>query len=146
MSIGFIYSKDVLIKAKKGDGTYYPLFCVEDLTISTRKGLVETVGTDGGGWDEWTYDKRRGWELQMSGVSVLSNDSSGWTLSDIWTHHESFNTLDIKIYMTDVNSNQIVKKGTVLTSELGLAANMAGGEKAKWSLVLKGTGSLGDEV
>lgn len=146
MSIGFIHSKDVLIKAKKADGTYYPLFCVEELSINTRKGLVETVSADGGGWDEWTYDKRRGWELQMSGVSVLSNDSSGWTLADIWTHHESFNTLDIEIYMTDVNSNQVVKKGKVLTSELGMTASMAGGEKAKWSLALKGTGKLENDV
>ena len=43
MSIGFIYSKDVLIKAKKADGTYYPLFAWK-----THHQHTEGISGDGG--------------------------------------------------------------------------------------------------
>ncbi len=138
----FVYSKDAIIKAKKSDGLYYPFLCVEEMSIAKRKGVIETVSTATGGWDEWEFDRRRRWDVNLRGVSLLA-DAGGWTLSDVWTLMDSWDKLDIRIIFTDTIGTVMEKSGQVLPSELGISASMGdGGEPAKWNVVLKGTGAL----
>lgn len=139
----FVYSKNVLIKAKKPDGNYYPFLCVEEVGLQKRKGTIEIVSVAAGGWDEFEFDRRRGWDVTLRGVCLLNDVSGGWTLSEVWALMDSFDKLDIQMIFTDTANNTLVKSGQVLPSELGITASMGdGGEAAKWNTTMKGTGEL----
>lgn len=142
MMENIIYGNNVLIKAKKGDGLFYPFLCVSEVEINKRASVVPTVSATSSGWDEFEFDKRRGWDARLSGAAILSG-ANGWTLQEIWAAQDAFQIIDIKFIMTDTAGNVFEKSGKILLNDFVVSAAVGdGGELAKWNTILKGTGPL----
>lgn len=136
-----VLGKNVLVKAKKS-GAFQPFLCVEEVSVSQTAPLLETVSTATGGWAEWAPEKKRSWEMNLRGVTVLT-DASAWTLSAIWALIDSFASVDVQLIFTDTGGATLTKSGKVFLTELTHSGSVSnGGEPATWDAKFTGTGAL----
>jgi hypothetical protein len=141
-----VYSKNVLMMAKKADGLYYPFACVEEITFKRTAGVLETTSLGSGNAAEYSYDKKTSWTATLNGVMLLQDVRSVkkvWTFLEIQDAVSLFKTLDTKFYLLDTFDDMLTMTGRVLIPEYGFTAAIGdGGELARFNVQFQGTGIL----
>lgn len=132
------------MQAKKNNGLYYALACVNELRINRIFGLIETTSLGSGNDNEYVYSRKRNWKASLGGVCVLTDlVANAWTIQEIAGIPDTFNALDVRFILTDTGGAAVTWSGKVLLPDFGISASIQdGGEPAMWNCELQGTGLL----
>lgn len=135
-----LYSKGAVLMGMKEDGYYYALACAEALEVQGVRPLVEVHDVNGDGWEQYIADRRKLMNVRLSGVMALSGTDGAWTTEEIMEVADAGNRVAMKLYYETPDGSVMETTFTGLLGEMGFDAQMAGGEKAKWSITITNTG------
>lgn len=136
----FVYGRDVVILAWKGDD-YYPFACAEQVAIEMRSELIESTTGDSGAWEYWEYTGRNSWSARLKGTTVLQD-----SIDTLWFSWELFllsvrsQKLDLKIMFTDKEGNEKYATGEGLIPVSSISGDAD--ELSDYDLEIKGSGAL----
>lgn len=138
-----VHSKKAVVLAKKPDGQWGTLACVEELTHVTFKTTVQVVGLTTGNWEQHEFDRKRNWQVNLKGIALLVDVEGAWTANEISTAIDNHQVVALKLVFENEDGDVLSVEERALLHELGFAAAIAdGGESAKWNTSFAGTGPL----
>lgn len=135
-----LYSKGAVLMGMKEDGDYYALACAEQMEVRVAQPLVEVHDVQGNGWEQYTHGRKRQMDIHLAGLMALSGTAGAWTTEEIMATVDAGSVVAMKLFYETPDGGVMETTFTGTLGDMGFDAQMAGGEKTKWSITINNTG------
>jgi hypothetical protein len=138
----FVYGKDVVISAFKGDD-YYPFACAEEVRINVKTELLPASAPGSGLWEEVRPSGRNSWAASLTGVTVLKDDNDTlWFPWELFKAQIRSSGLQVKFDFIDKNGFTKYATGFVYIPNSEINGVVGDGEFSRFTVEFVGSGPL----